>query len=101
MKRALRRLRTRPRPWVRSCVRSPSGTSASSTPSPPDSLGNLAVSAPVLASRGAGQFVYVDVDDTIIEVHGYKKQGAGYGYSGVRGLNALLATATHRRLRPR
>ncbi len=26
------------------------------------------------------------------EVHGYAKQGAGFGYSGVRGLNALLAT---------
>jgi len=36
----------------------------------------------------------VDIDDTIIEVHGYAKQGSGYGYSGVRGLNALLATAT-------
>jgi Transposase DDE domain len=36
--------------------------------------------------------VLVDVDDTIIEVHGYAKQGSGYGYSGVRGLNALLAT---------
>ena len=36
----------------------------------------------------------VDVDDTIIEVHGYAKQGAGFGYTGVRGLNALLATAT-------
>ena len=36
----------------------------------------------------------VDVDDTIIEVHGYAKQGAGFGYTRVRGLNALLATAT-------
>src|SRR4051812_10408911 len=36
--------------------------------------------------------VLVDLDDTIIEVHGYAKQGAGFGYSGVRGLNALLAT---------
>ena len=34
----------------------------------------------------------LDVDDTIVEVHGYAKQGAGFGYSGVRGLNALLAT---------
>jgi hypothetical protein len=34
----------------------------------------------------------LDVDDTIIEVHGHAKQGAGFGYSGVRGLNALLAT---------
>src|SRR5664279_3307914 len=43
---------------------------------------------------GIGQRVLVDIDDTIIEVHGYAKQGSGYGYSGVRGLNALLATAT-------
>jgi hypothetical protein len=28
------------------------------------------------------------------EVHGHAKQGAGFGYSGVRGLNALLATVT-------
>lgn len=39
-------------------------------------------------------YALVDVDDTIIEVHGYAKQGAGFGYSGVRGLNALLATLT-------
>ena len=36
----------------------------------------------------------VDIDDTIIEVHGHAKQGSGYGYPGVRGLNALLATMT-------
>jgi hypothetical protein len=29
--------------------------------------------------------VLVDIDDTIIEVHGPGKQGSGYGYSGVRG----------------
>src|SRR4051795_9841318 len=28
----------------------------------------------------------------LVEVHGYAKQGAGFGYSGVRGLNAVLAT---------
>jgi hypothetical protein len=39
-------------------------------------------------------YVLVDIDDTIIEVHGHTKQGSGYGYSGVRGLNALLATVT-------
>ena len=39
-------------------------------------------------------YVLVDIDDTIVEVHGYTKQGSGYGYSGVRGLNALLATVT-------
>jgi hypothetical protein len=32
------------------------------------------------------------VDDTIIEVHGHAKQGAGFGYTRVRGLNALIAT---------
>lgn len=39
-----------------------------------------------------GEYALIDVDDTIIEVHGHAKQGAGFGYSGVRGLNALLAT---------
>ncbi|HEX5535089.1 MAG TPA: IS1380 family transposase [Actinomycetales bacterium] len=42
----------------------------------------------------AAGYALVDVDDTIIEVHGHAKQGAGFGYSGVRGLNALLATLT-------
>ena len=36
----------------------------------------------------------VDVDDPIRQTYGYAKQGAGYGYSGVKGLNALLATAS-------
>ncbi len=38
--------------------------------------------------------VLVDVDDSIIEVHGYDKQGASFGYSGVRGLTMLLATVS-------
>ena len=37
-------------------------------------------------------YALLDVDDTIVAVHGHAKQGAGFGYSGVRGLNALLAT---------
>lgn len=57
-------------------------------------LGNLAGRAPLLGNVGKEDFVFVDVDDTIIEVHGYQKQGSGYGYSGVRGLNALLATVS-------
>lgn len=40
------------------------------------------------------EYALLDVDDTIIEVHGYAKQGAGFGYSGVRGLNALLGRLT-------
>jgi hypothetical protein len=42
----------------------------------------------------AEQYTFLDVDDTIIKVHGHQKQGSGYGYSGVRGLNAILATAS-------
>jgi len=41
---------------------------------------------------GAGEMMFIDIDDTVREVHGYAKQGAGFGYCGVRGLNALLAT---------
>lgn len=44
--------------------------------------------------------VMVDIDDTIVEVHGYQKQGAGFGYSGVRGLNALLATVSTEQAAP-
>src|SRR5471030_334040 len=53
-------------------------------------LTGLAATTPLVA--GIDDQVMVDIDDTIIEVHGYAKQGSGYGYSGVRGLNAILAT---------
>ena len=53
-------------------------------------LGNLAALSPVLPS--VPTVVFCDVDDTIRETHGYAKQGAGYGYSKVKGLNALIAT---------
>jgi hypothetical protein len=56
-------------------------------------LANLTGAAPLLRA-GDGKRVMVDLDDTIIEVHGYQKQGASFGYSGVRGLNALIATAS-------
>jgi hypothetical protein len=55
-------------------------------------LAQLHAHTPVLA--GIDGPVWVDLDDTIIEVHGYAKQGSGYGYSGIRGLNALIATVT-------
>ncbi|MDR2254087.1 MAG: transposase [Bifidobacteriaceae bacterium] len=42
----------------------------------------------------------VDIDDSVIEVHGYAKQGAGRGYTGKKGLNMLLATATGPGFRP-
>jgi hypothetical protein len=59
---------------------------------------NLAASTPLLGaptvSADDQSMVMVDVDDTIIEVHGHAKQGAGFGYSGVRGLNALIGTVS-------
>jgi len=58
-------------------------------------LGRLAEQAPLIAvPSGTSERVMIDIDDTIIEVHGYAKQGSSYGYSGVRGLNALLATVS-------
>src|SRR3954469_25220965 len=51
-------------------------------------LAALAVQTPLLP--GADQVAYLDIDDTVRATHGYAKQGAGFGYSGVNGLNALL-----------
>lgn len=41
-------------------------------------LAALVTVAPVL--RDAAQVAYVDVDDTVRQVHGHAKQGAGFGY---------------------
>ena len=46
-------------------------------------LAGLAAQTPV--AKGVEEYALLDVDDTIVEVHGYAKQGSGYGYSGVRG----------------
>jgi len=62
-------------------------------------LAGLASRTPLLAGIGDG-LVCVDVDDTVIEVHGYAKQGASFGYNKVRGLNTLLATASTSRSAP-
>jgi hypothetical protein len=50
----------------------------------------LAAATPLLT--GVGQVAFVDLDDTVRATYGYAKQGAGRGYTGVKGLNALLAT---------
>jgi hypothetical protein len=55
-------------------------------------LAGLSATTPLL--DGVDGDVLVDVDDSIIEVHGHAKQGAGFGYSGVRGINALISTIT-------
>lgn len=61
---------------------------------------NLAENTEVLGPEEATGTVMVDIDDTIVEVHGYQKQGAAFGYSGVRGLNALLATVSTDHIAP-
>jgi hypothetical protein len=40
----------------------------------------------------AATVTYADIDDPIRRAYGYAKQGSGYGYFGVKGLNALLGT---------
>ena len=65
-------------------------------------LAGLAQRSPLLPAPagqvGAGQvgavngWALLDVDDTVIEVHGYAKQGAGFGYNKVRGLNVLIGS---------
>jgi len=56
-------------------------------------LAGLAGRVPgLLAGTGAGGIAFLDVDDTVREVHGYAKQGAAFGYTRQRGLNIQLAT---------
>lgn len=62
-------------------------------------LDALAEQAPVVGGITTGR-VLVDIDDSIIEVHGHGKQGSAYGYSGVRGLNSLITTVTTDRCAP-
>lgn len=57
-------------------------------------LTGLTHTTPGLLPASNNGYTFVDIDDTIIEVEGYLKQGASFGYSGVRGLNAVLAIAS-------
>jgi hypothetical protein len=61
---------------------------------------NLAEHTELLGRVEDSGTVLVDIDDTIVEVHGYQKQGAAFGYSGIRGLNALLATVSSAQIAP-
>src|SRR5262245_5631096 len=55
-------------------------------------LAGLARHSPII---GVSEPVtFLDLDDTVRATFGYAKQGAGYGYTGVKGLNALLATVS-------
>jgi hypothetical protein len=52
----------------------------------------LARHSPIISTHEP--VAYLDMDDTVRSTFGYAKQGAGYGYTGVKGLNALLATVS-------
>ena len=49
---------------------------------------------------GIDDYALADMDDSIIEVHGYAKQGAGFGYTQVRGLNSFIGTVSTPRAAP-
>lgn len=56
-------------------------------------LAGLAKRVPdLIAGSGPGGIAFIDIDDTVREVHGYAKQGAAFGYTGKRGLNVQVST---------
>jgi DDE family transposase len=55
-------------------------------------LARLAATTAVLPD--AQKITFLDIDDTVRQTYGYAKQGAGRGYTGIKGLNALLATVS-------
>src|SRR5690625_1097809 len=64
-------------------------------------LGTQTPLLPVGPLAGHGEhMVFVDIDDTVVEVYSPKKQGAGIGYNNTRGLNALLVTASTAKAAP-
>jgi len=59
-------------------------------------LAGLTARVPGLLKGGTDPdgIAFLDLDDTVRQVHGYAKQAAAYGYSGVLGLNAMLAVCS-------
>ena len=57
-------------------------------------LAGLVTLLPGPAEQHRDAVTWLDVDDTMRETHGYAKQGVGYGYNKVKGLNALLAVVS-------
>lgn len=55
-------------------------------------LTGLAARLPAMVKGIREGLVFIDLDDTVREVHGYGKQAAAFGYTGIRGLNIALAT---------
>ncbi|MFE0314554.1 IS1380 family transposase, partial [Amycolatopsis sp. NPDC058986] len=56
-----------------------------------EALVRLAARVPTLLA-GVGQLAFVDIDAKIKETYGHDKEGSGFAYNGVRGLNHLVAT---------
>jgi len=80
-----------PPPAEHSCVPSPSARAAAAG-GVEAVVGQPDGHAPLLV--GTDQISFVDIDDTMKAIYGYAKQGAGYGYNGVKELNALFGTVT-------
>ncbi len=64
-------------------------------------LAGLSAAAVPRLLAGTETVAFVDIDGTIQQVDGYAKQGAAYGYCGVKGLNAQIAAPVLADLRPR
>ena len=52
----------------------------------------LSKQAPLLPGADKLAYIDIDIDGTVKPTYGYAKEGAGRGYCGVKGLNALLGT---------
>lgn len=64
-------------------------------------LANQTTLLPVSPPDATGRdMVFVDVDDTVVEVFSPAKQGAGIGYNHTRGLNGLVATISTNQVAP-
>ncbi|HET9118152.1 MAG TPA: IS1380 family transposase [Pseudonocardiaceae bacterium] len=58
-----------------------------------DRVCDVALSRAWSAGAGPGDGpLTIDIDSTVVEVHGYAKQGAAYGHTRQRGYHPLLAT---------
>ena len=58
-----------------------------------DRVAEIAMTRAWAAGAGPGaQAMTIDLDSTVCEVHGYRKQGAAFGHTKVRGYHPLLAT---------
>ena len=76
------------RSYARSGSRSCPATGRGRGPNP-DRAGSAEPPPP-----GIDDYALADMDDSIIEVDGYAKQGAGFGYTQVRGLNSFIGTVS-------